>query len=348
MSRAEQRQEAGEVYRISGLVHEYGGQTVLTVDRLRIEQGDIVGLVGPNGSGKSTLLRILALVERPSAGSLWFMGREADYESAEQRRSVSMLLQDPYLLKRSVLENVAYGLRVRQDSRALEERVGEALDLVGLDPPAFMRRSHQALSGGEAQRVALASRLILKPAVLLLDEPTASVDTASARLIREAALRARREWGCTLVIASHDRVWLEEVADRTIHLFQGRMRGAGLVNLIAGPWQETGQGRARMEPAPGLFIVAAGFPGPGAAAAMDPEAIAVLARAPLEEPGQNLLPGRVMGLSLSNGGSRIMVRTAVGGLSLSAALSLDKSRELELFPGREVWLAFAQDALEWL
>jgi tungstate transport system ATP-binding protein len=348
LTRVKERNGQGPAYLISGLVHEYEDRVALAVERLSIDQGAIVGLVGPNGSGKSTLLRILSLVERPTRGSLLFLGREVDYESARHRRSVSMLLQDPYLLKRSVLENVAYGLRIRKDTDNLEARVGEALDWVGLAPDSFTRRSHRALSGGEAQRVALASRLILRPDVLLLDEPTASVDTASARLIREAALRARQEWGTTLVIASHDRSWLEEVADRTVHLFQGRIRESGLVNLLTGPWREKGRGRAAMVPSPGLELFVDRFPGQGAVASIDPQAISVLEREPDEAPGLNILPARILALSLNNGGTGILVRASVGALSLTANLELDQSREMELFPGREVWLAFAPDAPDWL
>jgi tungstate transport system ATP-binding protein len=92
---------------------------------------------------------------------------------------------------------------------------------LGLDPDTFARRQWDELSGGEAQRVALAARLVLNPRVLLLDEPTASVDARSSELIRSASLRARNDWGTTLVIASHDREWLYDVCDEVLHLFKG-------------------------------------------------------------------------------------------------------------------------------
>ena len=194
-----------------------------------------------------------------------FDGRPADFDSFRDRRRVSLLLQDPYLLQRKVFDNVAYGLLVRGEKEGLKERVAKALELVGLEPARFALRSWRELSGGEAQRVALAARLVLKPEVLLLDEPTASVDAASATLIKEAALAAVRNWGATLVIASHDLAWLEEVADETIHFFEGVPVPGGLTNLLLGPWEIDEAGRAGLRLADGQVIGASGKRGQGGA-----------------------------------------------------------------------------------
>ena len=128
-------------------------------------------------------------------------------------------------MKRSVFNNVAYGLKLRGNGRKIATKVDEALTLVGLPGQVFARRPWYALSGGEAQRVALAARLALKPSVLLLDEPTASVDAASAQLIKEASLRARSQWDATLIVASHDWQWLYEICDEIWHLFKGKIFG---------------------------------------------------------------------------------------------------------------------------
>ncbi len=337
-----------ETYRLTDLVHRYERKTVLEVGFLDIGQGTIMGLVGPNGSGKSTLLRILALVEKPTQGQIRFQGNIADFESARYRRSVTLLLQDPYLLKRSVFENVAYGLKVRSDIAGLKDRVAEALNLVGLDPDDFMDRSHRQLSGGEAQRVALAARLILKPQVLLLDEPTASVDSPSALRIREAALRARQEWGTTLVIASHDRAWLEEVADKTIHLYEGRIIRTGLLNLLTGPWLESRDGSARKELGNGNRIVSVTYKGTASAATIDPGAITLHLHRPQSDPGLNILKGRLNRLGLTNGDGNVLTGIAVGSVVLTARMDLETTRRLALVPGQEVWLSFNRDSVEWL
>jgi ABC-type tungstate transport system substrate-binding protein/energy-coupling factor transporter ATP-binding protein EcfA2 len=210
------------LYEMNGLRHFYRDRLVLQIDRLEIPRGAIVGVIGPNGGGKSTLLKLAGFVEKPSAGTVRFDGRPAGPFAPQVRRRVTLMPQEPFLLKRTVFSNVAYGLRVRNDLVRLEARVHEALSWVGLNGREFAERPWYALSGGEAQRVALASRLILKPEALLLDEPTANVDALSTQLIKEAALRARQEWGTTLIIASHDRQWLHESADSMVHLFKGR------------------------------------------------------------------------------------------------------------------------------
>ncbi|CCH47370.1 ABC transporter ATP-binding protein [Pseudodesulfovibrio piezophilus] len=202
-------------------IHQaYSGRTVLNIESLAIESGSIIGLAGPNGSGKSTLLRLLAFLDSPNQGTLSFMGSPTSTKPGAVHRQVTLLVQEPYLLKRTVHANIAYGLKVRGKSD-ISTKVHNALIEVGLAPDLFMARQWYELSGGEAQRVALAARLVLKPKVLLMDEPTASLDTQSAERIRKAALQARANNGTSLVIASHDLKWLEEVSDKTIHLADG-------------------------------------------------------------------------------------------------------------------------------
>ncbi|NCC24376.1 MAG: energy-coupling factor ABC transporter ATP-binding protein [Deltaproteobacteria bacterium] len=211
------------VLELRGIEQQRNGRTVLSVDEFSLNQGEVVGLAGPNGSGKSTLLAILCLLEAPVRGRVFLGGRQWDFFRAVPR-DVTMLDQSPLLLKRSVRDNVAYGLRLRKVSgQELIRRVDESLSMVGLDPAVFAGRSWMELSGGEGQRVALAARLALRPRVLLLDEPTASLDEDSANLVQEAVIQARQEWGTSLVIASHDLDWLQTVADRMVRLRRGKI-----------------------------------------------------------------------------------------------------------------------------
>ena len=219
------------IYRIENLVHRYKSDPVVA------EPASITGLVGPNGSGKSTLLKIMAFIFRPTQGRILFDGKPALPFDESVRFLVTLLTQDPYLMKRTVFKNIAYGLKVRGNREDWACQVHDSLAMVGLDPDTFARRQWDELSGGEAQRVALAARLVLNPRVLLLDEPTASVDAASSELIRAASLRARSEWGTTLVIASHDREWLYDVCDEVVHLFKGIPTGTGRSNMVFGPWE---------------------------------------------------------------------------------------------------------------
>jgi tungstate transport system ATP-binding protein len=215
------------LYEAQDLRHYYGQRLVLDLPSLSIGQGEVVGLAGANGSGKSTLLRLLALLESPSQGRLLVRGRQGLQALPRGAGGVTLLLQEPYLLHRTVKANLAYGLayglkgRLGRDQAA--ERVAEALAWVGLDPAVFGRRAWYQLSGGETRRVALAARLALRPLVLLLDEPTSGVDSASAELIHRAFVRANQEWGSTLVVTSHDLAWLHGLSDRVFSLREGRL-----------------------------------------------------------------------------------------------------------------------------
>lgn len=178
---------------VRNLKHCYKDRIVLEEENLDLNPGTITGITGPNGSGKSTLINILGLIIKPTEGTLRFMGEQVAPFSEIARERIATLTQDSTLLKRNVSENVAYGLMVRKDTNDLEKRVAESLESVGLSFSSFARRSVKALSGGEARRVALAARLILKPQMLLLDEPTAHVDEHSSTMILRAVLHAREQ-----------------------------------------------------------------------------------------------------------------------------------------------------------
>ncbi|WP_320005864.1 ABC transporter ATP-binding protein [Maridesulfovibrio sp.] len=211
-----------DLYRLENVVQRYNGRLVLSLGDFRVSEGSIVGLAGHNGSGKSTLMRMLAFLESPDSGNLFYDGKKISEPELRLRREVTMLTQEPYLLKRSVGANVAYGLELRGEKN-ISGKVCDSLTRVGLEPDKFMHRNWFELSGGEAQRVALAARLALQPRVLLLDEPTASLDIESTQLIHNAAVSAREEHGTTLVIVSHDHYWLEEVSDTILKLSAGRI-----------------------------------------------------------------------------------------------------------------------------
>lgn len=200
------------VYEASGLRQYYGGELALFVPEFRLEQGEALVLKGPNGSGKSTFLRLLAFLEAPSEGSLRFC------LSGEPRRQCSLLLQEPWLLQANVFSNVVLGARLRGETAGLEARYAAAMQACGFaDPAAFARRRPHALSGGEKQRVALAARLALEPAVLLLDEPTAYVDSQSSQRII-AALRQASQSGVTVICATHDQGLGKALAARPMSL----------------------------------------------------------------------------------------------------------------------------------
>jgi len=207
----------------------------LRAPSLEVAAGEILAVVGPNGSGKSTLLETMAFLGRPDEGRILLDDRDvwAEGESLGARRRCPMLLQRTVLFKTSVLGNVMYGLRARRMSRAEARRKAEqVLRQVRLD--GLARRTHRELSGGERQRVALARLLALEPDVLLLDEPTAHVDHANARLIEAIIRDLHATTGMTVILASHDQRQARALADRVVTLLDGQLLSGTVDNLLAG------------------------------------------------------------------------------------------------------------------
>lgn len=337
------------LYELHQIRSRYGDHVVLDVPNLAIEEGAILGLIGPNGSGKSTLLRLLAFLEPPHEGTILFQGKPADPLSyASLRKEVSLLLQTPYLLKRSVFENVAYGLKLRREAK-ISQRVREALEMVGLEPRRFAFRQWYQLSGGEAQRVALASRLAVRPRVLLLDEPTSSVDESSALLIKEATLHAR-SWGATLVCASHDLAWLYEVADRVVSLYEGKVVGFGAENLIYGYWKKEKEGRVALLLSDGQVIRAQSredFEG-RRTAILDPSWVRIEVESPAVSPDRNILQGTLVQMLLDKRTGQIGMSLHLGERSLKAMLPQKEVERLKLRPGLRVWAVFDVSAVGWI
>jgi tungstate transport system ATP-binding protein len=205
---------------VRGLVREYDGRRVVSVDSLSLFAGELVAVLGPNGAGKSTLLRLLNFLEPSSQGEVLWRGTRVEWPAPlALRRQITTVFQDPLLLNTSVRENLGYGLGLRRafDRRRIEAAL-ERFELQELaDAPA------RRLSGGEAQRVALARALILEPALLLLDEPTANLDPYGAGRLEAIIRDVRAERSTTVVLVSHDLFQARRLADRVGLLLGGRL-----------------------------------------------------------------------------------------------------------------------------
>ena len=334
------------IYEIQSLNHSYGDQTVLSIDHLTVKPASIVGLVGPNGSGKSTLLRLLGLIERPSQGEIFFNGHQVQPFSDEARFLITMLPQEPFLMKRSVYNNVSYGLKLRRNGKDIAGKVKDALSLVGLESEDFVRRPWYALSGGETQRVALAARLALKPKVLLLDEPTASVDAASAQLIKEATLRARQELGTTLIVASHDWQWLYEICDEVLHLFKGKIFGRGRETIIFGPWQKLKTEKWGKILSDNQLLQVSSPPNQEAAAVID--ILSVSHDLPAATGEDIVLSGTVSRLSLERKTGRLFATILVGDFPFSVGIDFEQVEVHTIFPGKTIFIRYRPDQIKWI
>ena len=199
------------VFDLDSVSVQFGRLQALTDCTLHVSRGERLALVGSNGSGKSTLLRTLHGLVKPAAGTL-----QHD-ENARQ----AMLFQRPYMLRASVLHNVSLGLWLGGASwQAAKEQALQALERVGL--AGLAARNAKVLSGGQQQRVALARAGALKAQVLLLDEPTSSLDPAAKRDV-EQLMAEFADAGMTLIFSSHNLGQVKRLASRVIYLEQGRL-----------------------------------------------------------------------------------------------------------------------------
>jgi len=204
-------------------VHKYyGDYHALRGITATIRPGEFFSLLGPSGCGKTTLLRTIAGFEDISSGAVLVDGRDMAGVPAN-KRPTNMVFQSyaifPHL---SVEENVGFGLR--RDSRSKEEKakaVAEALEMVGLK--GYGKRAAHALSGGQRQRVALARALILKPKVLLLDEPLSALDKKMREQMQVELIKLQRQVGITFILVTHDQEEALVMSDRIAVMFEGEI-----------------------------------------------------------------------------------------------------------------------------
>ncbi len=207
----------GRLFSFEGVAVTLQGVASLEGVDLELPEGGCTVLVGPSGAGKSTLLRLCNRLEAPTAGVLRFRGEDvAALDPLRHRRRVGMVFQRPVAFGGTVLDN----LRVARPALTVDA-AAETLDQVGL-PPLFLEREQATLSGGEGQRACLARTLLTEPEVLLLDEPTSSLDADAAtgleRLAKDLAGR-----GTSLLWVTHDAAQAERLADRLVVVDGGRV-----------------------------------------------------------------------------------------------------------------------------
>ena len=335
-------------YYLKNIRHYYQNIKVLDIDELKIEKESITGLIGPNGSGKSTLLKLLVFAQKPTFGQVFYKGRLEFPFSPIVQSKVTLLTQKSYLLKRTVFENIAYGLKIRKETKQLENRVKKALLNVGLDYQNFAHRKWLELSGGEAQRVAVAARLILKPEVLLLDEPVASIDTESAKLIRQAVLGARDNWGATLVIASHDLQWLYSISDRQLSIFKGKVFSTGMENFITEPFENPDEKKFVKKLDDGQIIIINPTPKNVSTAILRKKNITVGLEKRPDKRFDNQLSGNISSMLLEKKSKNILATVAICDFSIITRLTSDQISSLDLYPGKKVILKFHSKDLEWI
>lgn len=215
-----------EKLRLSGISKRFGDATVVDQLNLTLRDGEFVSLLGPSGCGKTTTLRMIAGFIVPTAGTIDLDGRclSSQYEFLPpEKRRMSMIFQSYALWPNMTVEqNVAFGLKMRKVPREdMRRRVAEILDVVRLGQMAS--RYPNELSGGQQQRVSLARALVVKPEVLLLDEPLSNLDANLREEMRSEIRRLHDEFGITSIYVTHDQAEAMSTSDRIAVMNAGRI-----------------------------------------------------------------------------------------------------------------------------
>lgn len=209
---------------------EYDGTFALRNVSLRVRKGEILAIIGPNGAGKTSLLRIMALIDKPADGNVYYDGVKVTSANRDRIKSnITMVFQESVLFSTTVHKNLAYGLKLRNCPKAeIERRIKEALEIVRMKDYEY--RPAKKLSGGEQQRVILARALVLEPELLLLDEPTANLDPTNLAIIERIIKDIKGDTG--VVLTTHNLFQAKRLSDRIACLLDGVLLDEGTPKRI--------------------------------------------------------------------------------------------------------------------
>lgn len=327
-------------YELYNMQFRYDSATrpVLTIPALDIPAGTITAVIGPNGAGKSTLLNLLAFLQVPTDGDMYFQGERVTAQMLHGlRRRVGLVPQNPYLLHASVAANIELGMKLRgvkaDTRRVLALTVMEQLQL-----DALAARPARELSGGEAQKVAIARALVLEPEVLVFDEPFTYLDKKITTEFEQLIMTIREHRAQTIVFSSHDHLRAHALADQVVTLFDGHTMPASLLNHFQG----------RLDPDRKLFdtgktvIHVPDGTEPGLHLVVEASQI-VISREQLHSSMRNVFRGRVTGLQEVQGQVRVTIQA---GETFLAVITRDAMRELGIALGVNVYLSFKSTAVK--
>lgn len=203
-----------------GIRKYYDKKLILDIDDLFIEGNKVYSLIGKNGIGKTTLLKILAGLDHNYEGKVEFYQQKKPCFNAE--RHITMVFQTPYMFDNTVWNNIAYGLKVRkEDKQIINKRVEETLEL--MDLTHMSQKNALKLSAGQIQRVALARAIAFRPSVLLLDEPTASVDPEYSEMMINLIKDIHEKKGTTIIVVTHKQEEVKRLSGNVLEVVSGKI-----------------------------------------------------------------------------------------------------------------------------
>ncbi len=228
------------LYTLDNIHFDYGQGFGLTDINLRLCQSDVIAITGPNGSGKTTLLNLLAFILKPTKGTLYYQGHIINGGNREHyKKTIGYVQQNPYLLCGNGRKNIALGLKLRHTGKVKRlQKVAEIVELLKIQ--GLVDRNVRTLSGGEAQKIAIARALILKPEVIILDEPFTYLDKETIGEFEKLILNLRDTLKKTIIFTTHCQYQAQRLANRRYSMMKGNLFQSQLLNLFKGRFNRQG------------------------------------------------------------------------------------------------------------
>lgn len=217
---------------IYNLKKSFGSNMVINIPHLKIKSGQITAIIGPSGAGKSTLISLINGLTIPTEGRVVIEGDEfsvnKDYKDCI-RKNMTMVFQEPVMFKTTLKKNIQYGLKIR-GLKDFDNDIFQVAKTLGLEEK--LNQSATTLSGGEASRAALARAIVIKPRLLLLDEPTSNLDPQNVYIIETALMEMQKMLGNTILVVTHNMFQAKRIADNIIFILNGEIIECGMVKDI--------------------------------------------------------------------------------------------------------------------
>ena len=339
---------------LEDITKRYGEVTALDGVSLEVMEKEILTILGPNGSGKTTMLKIMASIDEPTSGEVFFDGEKINNSNKNQARKKStMVFQRTTLFNTSVYKNVAYGLNLRKYSKKeTNERIRNVLRLVKLE--GYETRLARRLSGGEKQRVSLARALVLDTELLLLDEPTANLDPENVSIIEETVTHVNQERNTTVVMSTHNIFQAQRITGKAALLLRGKITEVGTVNEIfrspserlaafarlenvfSGTSEILQEGTSLVDIGNGLRVEAS-IKKLGKTQILVRSEDIILSRKPLSSSARNVFKGRIVGIT--DLGPTVKLRVDAG-KEFAAQITKRSFKEMGLNVDSDVFLTF--------
>ena len=331
------------LYDLKNLTRNYGGRNVLDLS-LSLEKGRVIGLLGPNGAGKTTLLEVLSFLASPTSGEVYYKGARVDFGKSDLirlRKEAVLVQQKPILFTASVFSNVEFPMKIRDVKKNEREKtVNQLLAMVGME--SFSRATAHRLSGGETQRVAIAQALACSPEVILMDEPTASIDAENQIIIERIIRDINRLKGISVIFTTHDRIQASRIADKIVFIYEGRLTGDLHENIFSGFIEKDSEGKAFCVIQDNLKIPVKTDRTGQVRISLNPDAAGIISN-PVGIEDRFNINGRVIQLSYEKGSIRILIDI---GVPLTVIMQPDNIKGVPPGIGENVRLSLNPEKIE--